>query len=146
MKLERKCLRKKKGENHPFYGKKHSEETKIKMSAANTHRVGKTHSLETISKMSTVKKGENNPMFGRKHSDEARKKMSEIKLGRARPCGAGSPAKKIEVFNNKDNSTTIYDSIGAAAIALAIGKSVISKYLARNDQKLYKGQYTFKKL
>jgi LAGLIDADG endonuclease len=32
-----------------------------------------------------------------------------------------------------------------AALALNIGKSTISNYLARNDQKLYKNQYAFKR-
>jgi len=61
------------GENHPFYGKKHSEETRRKISEAN--------------------RGEKNPMYGRKlseehkckfsflgekHSEETRRKMSKI--------------------------------------------------------------------
>jgi group I intron endonuclease len=94
--------------------------------------------------MSEAQKGENSSRLGKKHSAEARKKMSDARLGKAKPEGSGRPSKKIVVFDNKNSQTTIYDSIGAAARAIGITKSSISKYLARNDQKLCKGQYTFK--
>lgn len=45
-----------KGEKNPFYGKTHSEETKLNQSL--------------------VKKGKNNPFFGKKHSEETILKMS----------------------------------------------------------------------
>lgn len=72
--------------------------------------------------------------------------MSNKKLGQTRPVGSGRPSQRIEVFDKKNNQTTSYDSISAAAKTLGIGKSTISKYLACNDQKFYKIQYVFKKL
>jgi len=123
-------------------GKTHTEEARAKISAA---RLGKTHSLETLEKLSSVHKGEGNPMFGKNHSDEVRKKMSEARLGRARPEGSGTPCLKLEVFDIKNNQATPYDSILAASVALGIPKSVISKRLAREHRKPYKGRYTFKK-
>lgn len=51
-----------KGENHPMYGKHHSEETKKKMREA--------------------MKGEKNPMYGKHLSEETRKKMREAKKGK----------------------------------------------------------------
>jgi hypothetical protein len=51
-------------ENHPRYGKKHSLETKEKISK---------HHKET-----GCLKGEKNPMYGKTHSIEIRQKMSEI--------------------------------------------------------------------
>ena len=62
-----------KGEKNPWYGKKCSEETREKMSAA--HK-GKKHSEETREKMSTLQQGNNNPMYGKQHSEETREKMS----------------------------------------------------------------------
>ena len=46
------------GENHPMYGKHHTEETKKKISEA---KKGKTLSEETRKKMSEANKGKNNP-------------------------------------------------------------------------------------
>ena len=51
------------GENHPLYGKHHSEETKKKLSKA--HK-GKKLSEETKKKMSDNKAGEKNHAFGKK--------------------------------------------------------------------------------
>jgi group I intron endonuclease len=96
--------------------------------------------------MSSVKRGESNPMFGKTHSEETRAKISNAQKGRPRQEGSGKPSQKIEVTDIKNNITTIYDSMSAAALALNIGQSTISKYLARNDQKVYKNQYVFKKL
>lgn len=54
------------GENHPLFGKHHSEETKMKISLAH---IG-------------ISAGENNPMFGKKHSEETRRKMSNDRKGK----------------------------------------------------------------
>jgi len=76
----------------PMRGRKHSEETKRKVSQA---LLGKTHSEETKRKMrkpkhseeyrrklSQVMKGENNPMYGKTLSEEAKQKISEVKKGK----------------------------------------------------------------
>lgn len=86
------------GENHPMYGKHHSEETKQKLSEAGKKR---KHSKETKRKMSEAHKSRKcseetkkkiskanknrvlwnedrpHPMLGKKHSKETRKKLSE---------------------------------------------------------------------
>jgi hypothetical protein len=59
-------------------------------------------------------------------------------LGQVKPVGSGRPCKRIEVFDNKNNSTTIYDSIRAAARALNMDCGIISSYLKRNQQNLIK--------
>lgn len=64
-----------KGENHPYYGKKHSEESKAKMREAKT---GKKHSEESKAKMSEAKIGNTNSK-GKKRSEETKKKMREAK-------------------------------------------------------------------
>jgi len=67
-------------ENNPFYGKKHSEESKQKISKSNKSRpshmpmLGKKHSEESKRKISSGGKG-------RVVSDEAKQKMSEAKKG-----------------------------------------------------------------
>lgn len=67
------------GENNPMYGKKMPEETRRKISEANS---GKKHSKEARRKMSEAKFGENNPMYRKKHSEEARRKISEARKGK----------------------------------------------------------------
>jgi hypothetical protein len=77
------------GCGNPMFGKKHSEETKNKISQANK---GRKKSKETIQKIISKTKGrklkrgcnlgEKNPMFGKKHSSETLKKISQKSLGR----------------------------------------------------------------
>jgi hypothetical protein len=75
------------GENHPLYGKKHSEETRQKISRAlcerSKHFPPKKLSEEHKRKLSKLRKGENNPMFGKKspHSEETKQKISDSKKG-----------------------------------------------------------------
>ena len=68
-----------KGENHPMYGRHHSEETKRKMRESH---IGKTHSEESKRKMSEIKTGNNNHFYGRKHSEESKRKMRESHIGK----------------------------------------------------------------
>jgi hypothetical protein len=56
-----------KGELNPFFGKKHTEETKIKIVINRDMSVYRSD--EFRKKMSEVTKGENNPMFGRSFYD-----------------------------------------------------------------------------
>ena len=81
------------GEKHPMFGKKHSEETKKKMSVSKkglqscekNPMFGKHHSEESKKKMSQNHydcSGEKNPMFGKKHSEESKKKLSDAKKGK----------------------------------------------------------------
>ena len=111
--ISRKISEAHKGEKHPMYGKKLSEETRAKQSEAHKGEkhpmYGKNHSEETRAKMSEAKKGllagEKNPMYGRtgeKHpmygrtgkehpmygkklSEETRAKQSEAKKGENNP-------------------------------------------------------------
>jgi len=53
---------------------------------------------------------------------------------------------KIKVFDLQEKTTTSYNSISEAARALKINKAIIALYFSRNQQKPYKGIYTFKKL
>lgn len=74
-----------KGENHPFYGKSHSEQTKAKLSIAKTGdknpMIGRSHTDETKALMSIAKKGEDNPNFGKYLSVQTIVKMSVSKGG-----------------------------------------------------------------
>ena len=89
------------GEKNPFYGKKHSEETKRKISEAKTGIPSPTKGLifsqERKDEMSKLKKGNKN-MLGKKHSLESRKKMSEKAKGRV-GWNKGIPRTEEEKLN-----------------------------------------------
>ena len=72
---KRKMSESKKGKNHPMWGKIPSDETKNKISESNK---GKKKSDETKRKMSEAKiRSKSSGMLGKKHSDETKRKMSE---------------------------------------------------------------------
>ncbi len=87
------------GENNPMFGKKHTEETKAKIRAANIIRystpemrkklseahIGKHPTAETLARMSAAKSGENNPFFGKHHTPETCAKISEALSGENHP-------------------------------------------------------------
>ena len=124
----------------PMSGHNHSEESKTKISDANTGEknpmFGKNHSEKTKTIMSEAKTGENNPMYGKNHSDNTKRKISD-----AQPTNI-----KIEVTDITNNTTICCDSIRETARVLNIPVQAISNYFIRNQQKPYKGIYTFKKL
>ena len=73
------------GDKNPFYGKKHSAESRKKMSDASSgeknYFYGKHLSEEHRKKLSDSKKGEKNHFYGKSHSNETRKKMSAAQKG-----------------------------------------------------------------
>ncbi|MDE2095646.1 MAG: hypothetical protein KGL39_00185 [Patescibacteria group bacterium] len=97
------------GENNPFYGRKHTEESKAKIGAKSVNRYfslearkkmsekrkGKPCSKEAIEKMKRTKgtpefkiklaakmTGVGNPFYGRKHTKETKKKIALSRIGR----------------------------------------------------------------
>jgi hypothetical protein len=67
------------GEGNPMYGKTHSDETKLKMSA---RAIGRKVSDETRIKFCIARKGEGNPMFGKSHTLSAKEKISVARKGK----------------------------------------------------------------
>jgi group I intron endonuclease len=75
------------GGDVPMRGRKHSEETKKKISDSSPDRngennpfYGKKHTKESLEKMSENHidvNGEKNPMYGKNHTEETKQKMSE---------------------------------------------------------------------
>jgi len=107
---------------------------------------GRKHSDKSKIIMSDAKKGQNHPMYGKTLSDDIKTKISDTKKSKPKVEGAGRPSQQIEVTDNKNNTTTSYDSMGEAARALDIRGEAIKNYFANNQQKPYKGRYTFKKI
>ena len=114
--------------------------------------LGHKHSDETKKILSEANTGNKNPNYGQNHSDETKQIISDAmigntnKKGKPRAEGAGKPSQKIEVTDIKNNQTTTYDSVSAAAKTLNIKQSTITNYILLNQQKPYKGIYSFKKV
>lgn len=62
------------GEQHPAFGRKHTDEEKMRISES--HK-GMTHTEETKEKLKQLFIGENNPRYGTKHIEETKKKISK---------------------------------------------------------------------
>lgn len=85
------------GEQHPMYGKHHTEESCRMMSDSKkgktTWSKGKHFSEEHCKNISISHKGklcgESNPFYGKKHTEEQKKKWSESKKGKL--CGESNP-------------------------------------------------------
>lgn len=109
-------------------------------------RLGKTHSTETIEKMSEAKTGKNNPNFGKFFSAEIIEKLSEAKIGENNPyynkTGENHPAsKKIFVYLShlETKGLILYKSFETcteAAKHFKCSNATISYYL--NKKKLFK--------
>lgn len=152
-----------KGENHPMFGKHHTEDTKRKISEANSGEnhpfYGKHHSKETKEKLRNANIGEKNPMYGKrgenhpmygvhrygeeapnygnKHTDETKEKMRksvEEKGGFKR--GNNPSAKKIICLETME----IFDCIKDASQKMNCCYTGLVKAIKNN--KKYKG-YTF---
>jgi hypothetical protein len=78
------------GEGNPFYGKKHSQETKdiLKQRTTETWKnqphpwIGRKHSKESKAKFRENNKGERNPNYGKTQSEEAKEKVRLSKIGK----------------------------------------------------------------
>lgn len=97
------------GAGNPFYGRKHTERSLVKMRGENHPMFGKRHSLESRQKMSLSKrgrfKGHLNPMFGTKHSPEWRENHSRKISGPNHPFWGTSGPAKGRVWMNLNGSS-----------------------------------------
>jgi Fic family protein len=75
---------------------------------------------------------------------KVKQKISDAMLGNTNSKNHPN-SQQIEIFDEKTNQTTTYNSIREAARALNINNATIVKYFANNKKKPYKGRYTFKK-
>ena len=107
-----KTLEKFKGENHHFFGKHHTEETKKKISEAqkgeNNHMYGKHHTEETKKKMSEAQKGEKGSMYGKTGEKHPRSKpvvQIDLNTNEVKVWGSTREAERIGGFCHNAIST-----------------------------------------
>ena len=138
------------GKNNPVYGtngyflnRKHSEETRRKISSTlkgrilneeHRRKIGKANKRRVISEETRNKIGLAHK--GKTISEEHKKKISEANKGRKNP-----KAKKVLITNNETGETKIFDT-------MVLAHKFISEkgysYQARSVQKrLYKGKFIF---
>lgn len=97
------------GENNHFYGKKHSNETKMKISVANTgnesKNKGKTniYSEKTLKKMSLAKIGKETWMKGKKHTEKSKQKIREKRLEQVFPLKDSKPERFLQSILSVNN-------------------------------------------
>lgn len=100
------------GENHPFYNKKHKE--------------------ESIRKMRESKQGENNPMYGRHQSEETRRKISEAQIG----CKNHMFGKHEESYwFNKNRSEETKKKISETRLKNKIGQGENNSFYGKRHNK-----------
>lgn len=110
-----------KGENHPMYGKHHTEESRKKSieshknapKGKNHPMYGRHQSEETRRKISEnhnkLQSGETHPMYGVAHTEESKQKMKEINIGKHH-----LPESKLKISDkNKESNSplNIYEYI-----------------------------------
>ena len=131
------------GEKNPFYGRKHTEETRAKL--RETHRgerhvnYGKHLSEETRAKISAAH-------TGMKHSEETRKKLSEMNKGNPFPRSAIEKSRKKAMSPENHLCRPVvcittnewYFSASEAARKTGLDRSKISA-CCRGDRKTTKG-------
>ena len=95
------------GDNNPFYGKRHNDETKQKMRANHADF-----------------RGENHPQWGRKLSEEARKKISESKTGINNPISKSVICITTDmVFNTINEASKYYGTHSSNITVCCQGKN-----------------------
>lgn len=137
-------------------GKPLSESTKKRLSILFSGELNpfwsKTHSADTLSKMSKSKKGELNPMFNKEKSKEFIEHMNKNRKGINNPMFGKSKSedtlakirKKVYIYDKNKEFIKLYDSVGEAVKELHVSSETIKKYL--NTNKLYKDKYFYSEL
>lgn len=126
------------GENHPWYGKHRSEETKKKISKT---LKGRHFSKESKRKMSESQKGEKNPNYGKHHSKEHKQKLSEANSSKNNPMYGKSKednpvyknyARIIKSGKNRHNNQNYAIMYQTKVIKQSVSIDKLKKYFAEN--------------
>lgn len=109
-------------------GRKHSQETKEKMRASHigiplpeNHPIRLGQTLEAKEKIRVAVSGEGNPFFGRTHSDETKEKIATQLRGKYY-----GPTTQVVATDKSTGEERIFKSMSAASKNLGIAQSYIS--------------------
>jgi len=96
-------------ENHPFYGRKHTEKSKQKM---RNSKLGKKHTKEHNQKISNSIMGDKNPFFGKKHTKKTKRVIGIKNTEENNGFWKGGYAKNnIPTYNNYAPQLEIYQKV-----------------------------------
>jgi len=128
-----------KGENNPFYNKKHSDKTK-KLIRENHGMKGKKHTKQSIIKMKKARVGQK-PSLGLKHTDETIEKMKKARIGQKPALGMKHSAEtkkqySVERSGEKNNN---FGKKRAWINNGNINKCVLQSELINYDNTIWKG-------
>ena len=126
-KLSESRIGKFKGEENPFYGKVHNEETKQVIREARKRNACIYQAEEYRQKIGQAVKGEKNGMYGKAHTKETKNKISSSKKGQG--------TKQICQYNINGHFIKVWDSIQEASYYMGLSTSNISASL---KQEVYK--------
>lgn len=131
---KQKLSEKTKGELNPMYGRKHSEESKQKMSkelkgkysGEKSVHYGKKHSEERKQKQSERQKvamiGESNPMYGKKHKDETRELFSQQRKGNTNSTKKVRCVNTGEIFNSAKEAAQYFGLVHGSITRVCRGE------------------------
>jgi group I intron endonuclease len=122
------------GNKNPFFGKRHSEETRRLMSSLKKgkpgHRKGAVHRLESIERMRAIKTGKKTTLetrlkmsaasLGRQHTKEAKQKMRKPKSEQARRNMIGIH-RKVSIQQANEIRTRKENGEGTIKLAIEYG-------------------------
>jgi len=127
------------GENNPMFRKTHSKESITKMSECKIKdknpMFGVLMSEDRKKEMSEKRKGKNNPFYGKKHTEESKHKISEGNIGKKI---SEKSLEKLKIYNAKKSkkvkiNNEIFNSIMEASRILKINrKTIIYRIKSKN--------------
>lgn len=99
------------GEKNPMFGKRHTKETRIKMS--NNRKPMTEEQRKKLSELASSRTGELNPFFGKKHTEESKQKMREFRsvpIVKIYPIYEYYSSSVEAGIKNNISSTSVYNS------------------------------------
>lgn len=132
------------GSNNPFYGKKHTAETKRHMSEMAKGRIFSEETRKKLSDNMTGRYvGDKNPMYGKTHTDEARLKISETHKGIKPEIAIRNSVKNrsrcVVQLSDEWEFINSYEQIALAAKEMNVSPSAIRGSCKKNGNMRIKG-------
>lgn len=136
------------GEENPFFGKHHTEETKQIISEKNTGRKATDEEREMRRR---INQGKNNPFYGKQHSDETKRKIKETNINKGNyekssermklhnPNDGSLFKKAVVMLDNNFNILDVFDSATQAGEYIRRNKLSKAKFPSNSISDVCRG-------